>query len=269
MGLGKTVEIEKVKANGKREKLRDIIPVETLLKIYLNGKLISTISCSPNNEIELAVGYIISNEYLRDYSFLNTAVLCDDRTREENKSFDLIKKIDIEGKVPDDDFAVIGDARFITPGCGSIDDFILEKDLNHIDSRNRVLSGIILGLNKETLARQELKKESCGLHATALFTDSGKIICTMEDIGRHNCLDKIFGHMLINELKPEDKIVFTSGRISFDFIYKISRMSIPIAVTNSSISSSAISLAQKIGLTLIGYARGSRFNIYSSSYRII
>ncbi len=269
MGLGKKVEIEKVKADGKREKLQDIIPVEVLLKIYLNGKLVSTISCSPKNEIELAVGYIISNGYLQDYSSLNTAVLCDDGTEEENKSFGLVKKIDIEGKVSDGDSTVMRDARFITPGCGSIDEFILEKDLNHIDSRNRISPGIILALNKETLAHQKLKKESGGLHTTALFTDSGRIICIMEDIGRHNCLDKIFGHMLINELKPEDKIIFTSGRVSFDFIYKISRMSVPVAVTNSSSSSSAIGLANKIGLTLIGYARGNRFNIYSSSCRII
>lgn len=269
MGLGKKVKIEKIYTDGRRDQLQDTIPLEILLKIYLEGKHISTISCSPQNEIELAVGYIISNGYLDDYSQLNTVNLCDDEIIEENKSFTLVKKIEIEGKVPGDGSFQNLRAKFISSGCGSIDDYILEKELKMIDSRIRVPSGIILGLNKATLVHQKLKKESGGLHVTALFTGSGKNICTMEDMGRHNCLDKIFGHVLVNELNTEDKIIFTSGRISFDFIFKISRMSFPIIVTNSSSSSSAVDLAKKIGLTLIGYARGSRFNIYSSSQRII
>ncbi len=269
MGLGKKVEIEKIYVKGKRERLQDEVPVEILLKIFLNGKLISTVSCSPKNEIELAIGYVISNGYLEDYSCLNTVNLCEDESEKEKKSFTLVKKIEIEGKGSEDESILMGSSKFITSGCGSIDDFILEKDLNSIDSGTQVLSGIILDLNKETLVHQKLKKESGGLHATALFTSGGKIICIMEDIGRHNCLDKIFGYILINELKSEDKIIFTSGRISFDFIYKISRMSFPIVVTNSSSTSSAIDLAKKIDLTLISYARGNRFNIYSSSHRII
>ena len=269
MGLGEKVKIVKIYADGRRDKIQDEIPEEILLKIYFNGKHISTLSCSPQNEVELAAGYIISNGYMEDYSHLNTINLCDDETVIEKNSFTLVKKIEIKGKVPGGGSLQNINAKFISSGCGSIDDFILEKELKMIDSRVRIPSGIILGLNKATSAHQKLKKESGGLHVTSLFTSSGKIICLMEDIGRHNCLDKIFGHTLINEIDAKDKIIFTSGRISFDFIYKISRMSFPIIVTNSSSSSSAVDLANKIGLTLIGYARGNRFNIYSSSQRII
>ncbi len=75
--------------------------------------------------------------------------------------------------------------------------------------------------------------------------------------------------MLINSIAPEDKIIFTSGRASMDLVFKVLRMSVPVIVTNSSVTYNAAEAAQKAGLTLIGYARGKRFNIYSCPERII
>jgi len=95
------------------------------------------------------------------------------------------------------------------------------------------------------------------------------MIIAMEDIGRHNCLDKVFGHIFIRELDPLNKMIFTSGRVSLDLVFKVSRISVPVIVTNSSVTYSAAMLADKIGLTIIGYARGNRFNIYSCPERIV
>ena len=126
----------------------------------------------------------------------------------------------------------------------------------------------MLGLNKKTSGQQKYKKEFGGLHSAALFNKDGNLLNLVEDIGRHNCIDKIAGYMFIKKIPAQDKIIFTTGRLSIDVIYKICRMQIPIIVTNSSVTFSAALLAKKINLTVIGYARSGRFNIYSGSRRI-
>ena len=121
----------------------------------------------------------------------------------------------------------------------------------------------------ETSVYQKYKKKFGGIHSAAVFDSYGRLKNIMEDIGRHNCIDKIFGYMLINNLQFSDKIIFTTGRLTVDIIYKICNMSIPVVVTNSSITSSAVLLAKEANLTAIGYARGKRFNIYSCPRRIL
>jgi FdhD protein len=128
---------------------------------------------------------------------------------------------------------------------------------------------VILELGKKLIKEQKYKNEFGGLHSAALFNNEGQMLSLMEDLGRHNCIDKIYGHMLINSITPEDKMIFTSGRASLDLVFKALKMSVPIIVTNSSVTYDAAEIAQRAGLTLIGYARGKRFNIYSCPERII
>lgn len=278
MEIGKTIRIEKVKVSGIREKKQDIIPEEILLNIFINRGRISIISCSPSRIIELVTGYIISNGYTGNYGEIELVDLCrdadgdgEDDATSQSTSFSGIMsaRVRISGYSrpgPSD-----GAIPYLSSGCGNIDpSAILAGIQGQIDpSPTPVDHRVILELGKKILREQKYKKEFGGLHSAALFNAGGETLSVMEDLGRHNCIDKIFGHMLINSIAPEDKIIFTSGRVSMDLVSKIFRMSVPVIVTNSSVTYNAAEAAQKTGLTLIGYARGKRFNIYSCPERII
>ncbi len=277
MELGSRIKIEKVRSDLSREEEQDIIPGEILVHLFLNGKKISVISCSPGNLIELASGYVLSNGYIDDHNKINLIELCQEDKKSKNFNRDsgimvedTIIKIETD-EVSEKDIMQVGPGRikYISSGCGSLDDNIMTIWPPSIRSSMEVVSDIILELNRKNLSKQKYKNAFGGLHSASLFDSSGEMIMVMEDIGRHNCMDKVFGYIFINELDPSNKIIFTSGRISLDLVFKVSRVLIPVIVTNSSVTYSAAMLADKIGLTVIGYARGNRFNIYSYPKRII
>jgi len=260
---GLKVSMVKVLRSGGKKKIADTIPSEVLLEMVLNKVKVSTISCSPQDITLLAVGYLVNHGYVKDFSSINFARECD---RIKKKALSLRVEVDADrGK---ESLPKPNRAGFVSSACGSIDDFILQKKLGKIKQGPEVAASTLLGLNLKALGSQKLKKQFGGLHSAALFDSSGQLLFACEDIGRHNCIDKVAGHMYINHLSPEDKIIFTTGRLSLDAIYKIARMGVPVAVTNSSVTYSAVKLAEKINLTAVGYARGARFNIYSGQERI-
>ena len=269
MGLGSTIKIEKIRSVGKRQEKDDVIPMEALLHLYLNQQKFSVISCSPENLIELATGHLVSHGYVDDYESIDIMEICSPECDAgDNNNLDRIMNIPAKvrtgkgftGKpVPD----------YISSGCGSFDEEGIDQMPDPIISHIKIESGVILGLNKKNLEAQKHKKALGGLHSAALFNTRGELLLVREDIGRHNCLDKIIGHILINEMNIYDKILFSSGRISLDLVLKAVRMKFPVIVTNSSVTYNAVRLAGKLGLTVIGYARGNRFNIYSCPERII
>ena len=281
MGIGKTIKIQKIKASGIREEKQDIIPGELLLNIFVNGKRVSLLSCSPSEIIELVTGYIVSNGYADDYERIELVDLC---RNEEGRSQDvngegagfhgiMSAKVRITGYDRADPPG--GIIPYLSAGCGNLDPAVIEevfkKDIDLVKSKKdmTVDNKVILELGKKLIKEQKYKNEFGGLHSAALFNNEGQMLSLMEDLGRHNCIDKIYGHMLINSITPEDKMIFTSGRASLDLVFKALKMSVPIIVTNSSVTYDAAEIAQRAGLTLIGYARGKRFNIYSCPERII
>ena len=281
MGIGKTIKIQKIKASGIWEEKQDIIPGELLLNIFINGQRVSVLSCSPSGIIELVTGYIISNGYADDYGDIELVDLCRD---EENVGQDVNDKetgfygiMSAKVRITGNDRADPpgGLVSYLSAGCGNLDPaaigevFKKNTDLKKSKKDMTVDYRVILELGKKLIEKQKYKKEFGGLHSAALFDTGGQMLSLMEDLGRHNCIDKIFGHMLINSISPKDKMILTSGRASLDLVFKALKMSVPIVVTNSSVTYNAAETAQKAGLTLIGYARGKRFNIYSCPERII
>jgi FdhD protein len=270
LGLGNTIKIEKIRTAGKRQEKDDIIPGEVLLHIYLNQQKICTISCSPEDLTELAAGYVVSHGYIDDYESIEIMEICTSETGDvdEKGKNGVIENIPVKirtGKKASTRMA----PGYISSGCGSLDEKGAAQIPDPIKSDIKIDSKVILGLNKKNLEAQEHKKALGGLHSATLFDVEGELLLVREDIGRHNCLDKIIGHLLINGIDVSDKIMFTSGRISLDLVLKAVRINIPAVVTNSSVTHSAVKLAEKLGLIVIGYARGNRFNIYSYPERII
>ena len=267
--LGKKVKIKKVRVSGAVEEIPDMIPSELLLTISLNKSVVSTISCTPDELIELTIGYLINNGYISRYSDISLIRICGSEVGKIIKKGEFSASIEVESGVTDAKVREAGRSVFISSACGSIDDFVLASGLGKIKNGLKVKSGIILGLNRITMDHQRFKNTFGGLHSAALFDRRSKLIKISEDIGRHNCIDKLTGFMQIRNIDPSDKMIFTTGRLSIDVIYKLGKMSVPIIVTNSSITHGAAVLAKRIRLTAIGYARGGRFNIYSGAGRII
>jgi FdhD protein len=114
---------------------------------------------------------------------------------------------------------------------------------------------------------QELYRRSGGVHTSAL-SDGRDICVTAEDIGRHNTLDKIAGRCLLEGIAPEQRILLTTGRISSEMMQKSARLGASVVISRTSPSSLSIEMAEKWGITLIGYAHRSRFNVYSHPERI-
>ncbi len=133
----------------------------------------------------------------------------------------------------------------------------------------KVAASIIHELPDRLRAAQTLFDETGGLHAAGLFDDSGNAIHTGEDVGRHNAVDKVIGHAFLRGKTPLAKTVMVvSGRTSFEILQKAAMAGIPFVVAVGAPSSLAVELAEQFGITLVGFTRNQRYNIYSGTQRI-
>ncbi len=114
---------------------------------------------------------------------------------------------------------------------------------------------------------QELYRKSGGVHTSAL-SDGERLILVAEDIGRHNTLDKLAGRCLLEQVRLEKKIILTTGRISSEMMQKAGRMGAMMVVSRTSPSSLSVNMAEQMGITLIGYARGDRYTVYAHPEKI-
>ncbi len=128
---------------------------------------------------------------------------------------------------------------------------------------------VIESLPETLRASQELFDETGGLHATGLFTPAGELVAVREDVGRHNAMDKLVGRELLEGRVPaHDRIALVSGRASFELVQKAAVAGIPIVCAVSAPSTLAVETAHRVGLTLVGFLRGGRFNVYAGPERI-
>jgi FdhD protein len=132
-----------------------------------------------------------------------------------------------------------------------------------------ISSDILIEAPNRLRKAQAVFEETGGLHAAGLFTRDGRLETMAEDVGRHNAVDKVIGRMLMQERLPlTDYLLFVSGRTSFEIVQKAFLAGIPMVAAVSAPSSLAIDLAEECGVTLIGFLRGSTFNIYAHPERV-
>jgi FdhD protein len=157
-----------------------------------------------------------------------------------------------------------------TSGCtGGVTavDALARVDVSFDGAQPKVPPETIGRLVEMLFESQELYRETGGVHTSAL-SDGEKIVFVAEYIGRHNTLDKIAGLCLMNDTWPETRILITTGRISSEMLQKAARLSAPILISRTSPSSLSIEMAERYGITLIGYARTNRFNVYTNPGRV-
>jgi len=251
--------ILRVTEQGRSEE-EDIITVEFALTIILNNQELVTLLCSPTDLKYLAIGFLYSEGLLKSKDEIKKIVVDDQRgvarvETEEDKGLasQLLFK------------------RLITSGCGKGASFYSDADVKNqakVESQIRISAPQVFSLVKEFQHRSQVYKTTGGVHSAALC-DTKSILVFSEDIGRHNAIDKIFGECILTDLPTEDGIIITSGRISSEILLKVARRNIPILISKSAPTSLGVRLAADLGVTLIGFVRGKRMNVYTDSWRVV
>ncbi len=258
-------KIERLKVtkvvSGRKEELEDVVITEAPVTIFLNEEKVITLLCTPQDQESLGAGFLFSEGLLQGKSEIETI----DFDGEKNE----IRIITKSKKSLPSDFS---QPKTLTSGCAkgvtfsNVDHIDPAKDLL-IDLQTTFTTSEIQKLMGEFEKRSVLFRKTGGVHAAALAKKQG-ILFYFEDIGRHNAVDKIFGKCLLDEIGCEDKVLLLSGRISSDILAKASKSGVSIIVSRSAPTSLAVRSAKKRGITLVGFARGSKMNVYSFSLRI-
>ena len=160
--------------------------------------------------------------------------------------------------------------RLITSGCGRGISFYRAADvegLAKIKSQIGISTVKIFTLAKEFQHRSQIYRATGGVHSAALC-DTKNILLFSEDIGRHNAIDKIFGECILRDIPTDDRILITSGRISSEILLKVAKRDIPILISKSAPTNLGVKLANDLGVTVIGFVRGERMNVYTNGWRV-
>lgn len=263
------VNITRVKKNEKSEEI-DTVLIETPIDIFINSEPLVNIVCLPESLKELAVGFIYSVGIIDSYKDIKGLEV---NELEGNVHVDLIDSIEINLNK----FEMDPVSRVIDTTCGIpspwrtyIKDIIHKsKEAITLKKASKIPSEIIFKSIVKMQTKTELFRETGGCHGAALFDYKGKMISVKEDIGRHNAIDKVIGEMIIKASEINNLFLTTTGRLTGDSVLKAIRAEIPIVASLSAAIESGIRLAFAYGITLIGFVRGGRMNIYSHPERII
>lgn len=145
---------------------------------------------------------------------------------------------------------------------------LISLDLEQNHRQLGLEPAILFQLINELYQRSELFKKTGGVHNSLLTDIDQSFTIFREDISRHNTVDKIIGYLFLNDIKTHNKILVISGRISAEILLKTAKMKLPILVSPSAPTDMAVKFASQLGITLIGFVREDRFNVYSHSWRI-
>lgn len=252
---------EVIRFNGdSKSTQQEEVAIEKPFTIMLNGEEFATIVCTPTDLQDLIVGFLAAEGVIRFYDEIKSISI------DEKLGFSYIQLIkNLDGLQLDHS------KRFIGSCCGKSRQFYFKNDIR---TAKTIMSQLTISVRHclqlmnalQTKSKQFIK--TGGVHNAALATQD-EIITIRSDIGRHNALDKLYGHVIQNKIRLGDKLVVFSGRISSEVLLKVSKMGVGILISKSAPTDLALQLADDLGITTIGFARGNRLNIYTHPHRIM
>lgn len=255
----------------------DAVAVEEPLEIRLgrmeDGQVrhqpISITMRTPGDDFELAAGFLFTEGILQSNAQVREIHHCGKGKGATNTlRVDLVADVDVDMKRLERNF-------YTTSSCGvcgktSIEALATGARPVAPPAGFTVDAQLIDELPGRLQAQQHVFRSTGGLHASALFSRTGELLGLREDVGRHNALDKLIGaRFLAGTLPANDTILFLSGRASFELLQKAVMAGIPVVCAVGAPSSLAIEAAQEFGVTLLGFVRGQRFNVYAGSERLV
>ncbi len=234
---------------------------EIPLTIYLNGKELVTMLAAAGEENYLVIGFLATEGIIQKV--------------EDIKSLDIdtgkgvIQVTTVSGEIAAEKMFL---KRYLTACCGKgrsafyfVNDILTAKTV----ATDLTLTPAEAMHYSELLeAASETFRLTGGVHGGALAA-GGELICWSQDIGRHNVFDKLYGRCLLEGISTQDKVLVFSGRVSSEILLKVSKMNISVIIARSAPTSLALDMAEELGVTVIGFARGERINIYSHPERVV
>ncbi len=248
-------------STGKTEKIMDCVAEEKPLHILINRVHYATIMCSPSNLKELAIGHLLAEGLLKSVDEIEEISL-----REKSICrVKLKKKVDAEKRLK----TLKSFSRVIFTACGSRQPYQFSGMLRKVQPKISVKAETLLNCVNRLNSDAETFRKTGGVHVAAICKNDGTLVALTEDVGRHNAVDKVVGRAALMKLDFNDYFLVLSGRLSGDIVFKAAKVGIPIVASIAAALDSGIAIAKKTRLTLVGFVRGKRMNVYTFPERII
>lgn len=234
-------------------------------------RAISVTMRTPGHDFELALGFLFTEGIIQQYDSVDSIHYCQDLGRQQNG--ENILRVELRPEVPVDLQRL--QRNFYTSSscglCGKASIEAIETICPHpIGPQGAINEAVIHQAPDILLKAQLVFQHTGGLHAAGLFDQQGRLLLWREDVGRHNALDKLIGACLTAQQLPlQNTFVLLSGRLSFELVQKALMAGLPVLAAVGAPSHLAVNLAREFDMTLLGFVREQRFNIYSGAERII
>ncbi len=253
----------------------DHVAAEEPLQISLDGAPLSIVMRTPGNDLELALGLLWAEQVIRspgDVIGVRISAEAAEAEASLHVAADLVEsnQIDVHlrsapGRRPERSFL----SSSACGVCGATTVESLALDFPRLEPGPTLDASVLTRLADRLRERQRIFESTGGLHAAGLFDTAGELELLREDIGRHNAVDKIVGRAFLDRLLPlRDRVLAVSGRAGYEVVQKAVAAGIPILAAVGAPSSLAVATAERFGMTLVGFLREDRFNVYTSPERI-
>lgn len=250
----------KVYQDGSIEERQDIIIKEERIALYLNGKKILSTMSIPQDQDAHSIGFLLSEGVINGIEDVIKAEIADDGL-----------SVNVEARINEENLVNLYREKTLTSGCcvgvtGNFEGKIIEK---FVASQVRVPIKTLWQTLGYFYDDSDLFNQTGCVHKAMLINPNGEIMQQAFDVGRHNAIDKVVGKARLNRDDLSNAVLFVSGRLSLEMVIKTAMHDIPIVVSRAATTQLAIQSAQKLGITLVGFAREGRCNIYTHKSRII
>lgn len=260
--------------------VRRPVIAETPWVLYVDGRELLTMMCTPTRLHCLALGFLLSEGLIGSLDDIHQIKVYHDESRvyhlfpaagidaelRHRACEEAVGSIDVRLRRP---APPRGERRILTSGCGggvSFDDLSGQRE--PLQSAVRIEAARVCAMMIDLNANAGLYNQSRGVHTSALYDAGGERLVLAEDVGRHNTLDKIRGECALAGIATRDRVLISSGRVSTEMIGKAYKMGVPVVASRTSPTATSIRLAEAWNITLIGYVRATRLRVYAGAQRV-
>lgn len=270
------IEVERW-ADGTWSAASDQVAAEEPLQLYVDGEAWTVVMRTPGDDVELALGLMFGERVIDGLDGVERILASAELSgRELTGTGPPVGRVLLESNAIDVRLAGGGRPRPqrslpVSSACGICGQTTLEDlavRLEPLTSDLRLDPATLPALTEQLRAGQGVFDQTGGLHAAGLFTPDGRPLVIREDIGRHNAVDKVVGRALLDGIDTRAAVLAVSGRVGFEVAQKAIAASIPVVVAVGAPSSLAVAAARRFDLTLVGFLRGRRFNVYAAGARL-
>ncbi len=248
-------------STGTSQKITDYIAEEEPFYLFINKTFWATILCSPKDLKELAVGHFLSEGILKSSSEIEEIIM---------KDSEGVCNIKVKPEVKVENRLKISrlHARVILSACGSGSPYQFTGKIPKVKSSLKVKAQVVFDSVKQLNFKAAGFRQTGGLHVAAIYRMDGELVALAEDVGRHNAVDKVIGKAALYNADLGKCFLALSGRMSGDVAFKAAKVGLPIIASLAAALSSGMTMGENANLTLVGFVRGKRMNIYTGYERI-